>query len=223
MAITYPRPIPSFIKGIETRFDLEEATSDSATLGNIPLATQLRDPRWVFSVKTQPLSANEADQMAAWWETLRGGGKSFLATDMRRNFPINYPGGVSSLVRAGGGAFNGTAKAAAIATNSLTVGMAAGFLPAAFVFKAGDKVGLVSTASPVKYSVHRVLEDATANGSGVVVLNIYPFIATSRFAVGDVVNLVKPLAEFIPDRESWSRETMSAKTPISFSGRSRGY
>jgi hypothetical protein len=223
MAITYPRLLPSFLIADESRFELNEASSVSRTLGNVPLAMQLADPRWMFSISTQPLKPDQADEVAAWWETLRGGGKSFLAHDMRRNYPINYAGGVSALVRAGGGAFDGTAKVAAVTTNTITIGDATGFLPASFVLKAGDKIGLVSAGVTPRYSVHRVVEDVTANGSGVAVASVYPFVATTRFTAGDTANMVRPLAEFVPDRDSWSRISTSAPTPISFGGWSRAY
>lgn len=219
MAITYPRSLPSGYRLVSSKFELIHGTVSSVTKGGAVTSTEISDPFWKLEVTTPPLVHTEAAVWQAWWESLRGGGKSFLAHDMRRNWPIAYPNNTLPATRAGGGAFDGTAKLAAISAYEITIGAAGGYLPASYQVKAGDKIGLVASGA---YHVHRALEDVTANGSGVAVVPVSPFTYPTTFTTAlTTVNLVKPLAQFIPDPGSWSYTDGIDAQPIAFSARQK--
>jgi hypothetical protein len=106
---------------------------------------------------------------------------------------------MAGLTRVGGGGFTGTASLTSVTAYGLTFGGATK-LPPNFVIKTGDYVSLVQSD---RYSLHRVVEDATGDANGILTLNVRPFIATSLFTTAAVANFMLPLAEFVAESESW--------------------
>jgi hypothetical protein len=96
-----------------------------------------------------------------------GDGETFLAYDVSRPRPIAHDTGEPLfLPRAGGGVFNGEATLQEI-VDSRTVVVSG--LPANFQLSAGDYLEV--RQSILVRSLHRIMADVTANGSGVVTLS----------------------------------------------------
>jgi hypothetical protein len=77
----------------------------------------------------------------------------------------------------------------------------------------GDHLALEENG---KYGFYEILEDKTANGSGVVTLTVAPFIHTTLFSTAATARLWQPKAEFIIDWQSWKEQATLNPTPISF-------
>jgi len=222
MAITYPRTLPSWFQIFSGGLRLIRTTSSAATKGGSMIVTEQAEPYWVAEYYLPPLSADEGADLQAWWDSLGEGLKTFLAREFKHVCPRSYlPDDFLSLTRAGGGAFDGTAALSARSVSSLTVGKSGGYLPAELVFLAGDLVGLENGASPKQYSLHRVIEDAAADGSGVAVLSVVPPVPVSLFPVDCTVRLLRPAAEMVPDPGSFSYTPEGGPASASFTARSK--
>jgi hypothetical protein len=211
MAISYPRSIPEPIRRVT--FNLKHFVKGSGMGGPV---VDSRDPLWVAEYDTPPLTNLQLVEWRAWWVSLRGGIMPIYGYDPKLPYPVRYPGGVSSLTRAGGGAFDGTATITAIATRSITLGT----LPAGFILTAGDKIGLIHGT---RRSLHMIVESVTANGSGVATVSVEPKIPTTIFSTSSTANLVRPVCRMMVVADSWSNPTDIDAEPISFAAEQQGF
>lgn len=213
MAISFPRDFPNVSKLFRTaNFDLRESLFQNTLGGLTTQVMRSADPRWVCEYTTPPLNRADAQAWKAWKASLAGM-KYFYGYDPEQPYPKNYPGGFSGLVIAGGSTpFAGEAVPVTSLTSSTII---LGSLPNAFVFKAGDLVGLVQSANR---QVHRVLEDVTASSGGAATLTVEPFVKTSIFTDDATVNLIKPKVKMFLDSESWQAPRDIISSPISFRG-----
>src|SRR5687768_11065160 len=91
MATTYPQTLPSFLTFPRSSFRLEYGTAGpQRTRGGGVFNVDAYDAFWRASWGTQPLTIAQALQAQTWWDTLRGGIKSFLAHDPAQPWPRNY-------------------------------------------------------------------------------------------------------------------------------------
>lgn len=109
-----------------------------------------------------------------------------------------------------GAGFDGTAT-----VNSLGLSGSLGLsdMPPGYQAKAGDRVGLEEDGH---YGYYEVLENATANGSGVITLTVAPFIHTSVFTTSAVCRLWQPKCQFWLDWNSWSAPRTGQPGSVSF-------
>lgn len=206
MAISYPRSLAdlSFAVAMECDLQLVTGTAGGRTRGGGTLSVEIAAPYWDFRMETRPLTRSEKAQLQAWWNTLRGGGKTFYAWDRFNSYPQAYASqsAVLALTRAGGGSFDGTFEITSVPdAYSLRTNGGAAFLPANFVLTAGDYISCIK--SGVR-SLHRVTQDVTATIGGVMnaserQIAIEPAINTTIFTASFTANIVKPLGEFVPD------------------------
>jgi hypothetical protein len=225
MPITYPRSLPAFAQAADGDLVLSWQTSGSRTRGGAMTVTDVADPFWDLTWQTGALTLAEKNELSAWWESMRGGGRTFLAHHPKAFWPGAYAleSQVLALTRAGGGAFNGTASITSF-PDVRTIAMSsagASRLPVGFQVLVGDMVGLFKAGSPNRYSLHRVTESATADGTGqILALLVEPFINTTVFA-GGVANFIRGLGEFVPDKDRWSASHSLNPTAASFGGASK--
>ncbi len=164
-------------------------------------------PRWIDRMQGRKTESTIAFQ--PWWRAtyrapfvdrrdygrldafmMRAGdmGEVFRGHDPERPRPMAHDAGVPlSGVRAGGGAFDGTATLAAIA--SATGVMITG-LPALFELREGDYVEF--RMAPLLVSLHRIVADATADAEGAVTLAIRYGLDLEHFTTAALVNFEKP-------------------------------
>lgn len=147
-------------------------------------------------------------------------GASFIGYDLFRPRPIAHNNGKPlSGTKAGGGAFNGDAVLQSITSSAAIV--VAG-LPAGFKLSPGDYVEL--RMSQLVRSLHRIVENATANASGVVSLSIMFGLDTQHFTTAASVHFEKPSCVMTIDPgsvaapKSWAgREASFSATEMFFS------
>lgn len=200
MAITFPRDMPE-LPGNRTlirecSFDPMFQQIVAPTRGGLVQVANIGTELWAMKFATSPLDYQQAMEWMAWLHSLRGGARSFKAWHPLRRFPYAYPSGFGGMTRAGGGSFDGTCTLNAIGGSRDTITLTT--LPASFAFSIGDMVSFPAGASQV---LVRVLESATANGSGAVTLTIEPALPVSA-VTGVTATLTKPWCLAVVDAQS---------------------
>lgn len=182
MTITYPRALP-LCGANRCDFDIERQEVVGGEQGGRIISNELGPPHWRMKFSRKPTARREYDQWVGWTSSLRGSGKLFYGRDMRRGkWPREYrTNGFTDVTRAGGGAFDGTATS--IDLTDRFVPEFSG-LPAGFKLSINDYVGF-SWGTRNARSLHRIVEDGVADGSGVIAISVEPEI--QAFVPGDAV------------------------------------
>lgn len=210
MAITYPRELPSYHVA-ECWFDLVENVAFAPSgKGNKINLSQVNDPIWQGSFETGLLQRDDQAIWSSWRKSLRGGLKTFIAYDVRRKTPRAYPA-----AKVPGDIFAGWDGLAGVTTIGLSGALGLSGLPASYQIKIGDRIGLVQSGH---YGYYEAMEDATANFSGAVTVNVNPFLHSGYFTTSAVARLWQPRCQFIIDPASWSEQGSVEITPVAFKG-----
>lgn len=175
MARSFPVSLPGgFGRGpsiVAQSFSLLHATTTQAEGGGGVAAARLGQPRWVSELQTGTLADPHLREWRAWLEEQAEGVGRFYLPDLSRRRPAAYPGGVASLTRAGGGAFDGTV---AWSVDSSRTVVSLSTLPSGLVLTAGDLLGFRWAVT--RRAVVAATVSVTANPSGVAVLDVAPFV-----------------------------------------------
>lgn len=145
--------------------------------------------RWSTTIKSAAAwdaGREIIDPIRAFVDRLQGGVQRVYMWDWMRAYPRSYPDGFAALPRAGGGSFDGTANVTALTASTIALST----LPASFALKAGDMVGLVEGE---KRGLYRIVEDVTANGSGVATVTVEPKVELTLFTDAATANFDKPV------------------------------
>lgn len=200
MALTFPRDFPNVAAPTvftDVSFVPVHNQVQAPTRGGLVQVLNLGPALWRPEYQTRLLPEAQFEIWRAWLSSLRGGARTFRAWDPYRRYARAYRGGYGSLVRAGGGSFAaGTANLSAIATarDEITITT----LPAGFQVSIGDMISIPCGAAR---SLHRVLEDAAASGSGSATLAIEPVVPFG-VELGATVDLAQPWCLAVLDAES---------------------
>lgn len=173
MALTFPRSMPA--GGVDSegfqilRSDFASPTSDGGG-GGVTAGL----PRWRMSLTLVNATADETEEWIAFLDTLRGSQRLFMGRDLTRPYPKAFPAGFDGVSKAGGGAFDGAAASWSVNTAGDVLGLTG--LPANLPLGLKDYVGFRwTTGGSARRALARVVEPATANGSGVMAgLSIEP-------------------------------------------------
>ncbi|MFG1330253.1 hypothetical protein V5F41_03260 [Xanthobacter autotrophicus] len=210
MAIIYPRETPGrAFQSVDFKL-LEIAVLN--TLQNGAIQTMDLGPSlWRAEFTTIPLYPEERGAWQAWAMSLRGG-RNFVAHDPEKVYPAAYGKDALALSRAIGGAFDGTASLAAFtATTIQLMG-----LPAGYQATSGD---MLSFPWNGLQALHQVVEDAAANSSGIVTLNVGPPVLTNPApTVGATVTLIRPVCVMKIVPGSFEAPASPIPTPVRFQG-----
>lgn len=217
MAVTFPIQMPSDGFSV-SRFRLVPVSTRNRLRSGATYGTTIGTAYWSISVTTWPMHRQEQGKWLAFFDVLRGNVKPMLLYNPGREYPAAYKN-FEGLVRAGTSTpFTGTAALSSISANAVGLNQ----LPANFILSRGDLLGLVQNN---RYSLHRIVEDRVANGSGTTTtFQVEPPIPTNFFTVAATVNLYRPKIEAILDDGSISGDEETAEPkPITFSATSRAY
>lgn len=209
MALVFPRELPCQVPQVET-FEIQRvdylSPSADGRLGAISAGYPLWAAEW-----TLPTSDREAaDEWRAWISAQRGPGRLFYGREMNRPFPAAYlKTGFTGMVRAGGGAFDGTATSWSVSGTRDVLTLNG--LPAGFAFRWGDYVNFKwTTGGQQRRSLVRSVDaPQTANGSGQLVVTIEPPLPLLT-SVSAVANLEKPdcLMKLIPSETEFGGKSI---------------
>jgi hypothetical protein len=181
----------------QQQFEIQRVDAGAPEAGGRIGGVQVGFPLWKLVWTLGNVGVDRSDLWRAFMAQIRGSSRRFLGWDLGRPYPKAYPNGFSGLTRAGGGSFDGTATSwsETITADGDSQQTLNGF-PAGFVLNAGDYIGYGYTATESAVAglpwsaVTRVVEGATANGSGVITATCEPPIpaAVPSDAVATVAN-----------------------------------
>lgn len=185
-----------------TEFDMRPVNTRVANT-MLDRATETADfgtPYWrLFNAQSNHLEPDQIDEAEAFLTAASKGGNVFVCHDVFRPRPRAYGSTPLSGTKAGGGAFDGSAELTTVTSSTEIV---VSGLPAGFALNRGCLVE-VNKSSTVR-SLHRVMADATANGSGVVTLNIDFPLDTGVFTTANsTIQFEKPSCLMMVD-PGWS-------------------
>lgn len=177
-----PLPLPTTPSGV-ARVRLAIARIDHAapeTSGRQG-GVQVGWPLWQGTWEIDRVDRLSADLWEVFEARLRGRQRLFLAGDTSRPFPIAHAQGFAGMVRAGGGAFDGSATSWAQnidADGNAAIALTG--LPAGFTLSVGDYIGWkwdAAGAPALSYhrrTLARVVLGAAASGAGAATVTIEP-------------------------------------------------
>lgn len=155
MALTEPLDILSDWPGWVTDFDPQFRQEQSRVVGGRTYLKDLGPSLWVLGARSKVLSPNMLDHWRARLQAMENGMMTFRGYSLSRTYPIRYPRGSWPT----GESFSGTtATLHTVGSNRKSIRV--GDLPAGFVLSIGDLVQIGDA------DLHRVMEAATADGSG---------------------------------------------------------
>lgn len=210
MALTFPRELPHHEEEdvVRATFTLVDAVRSSAShTGSRINRTRTADPTWTLDFEMRPLSPEEKRPWTAWKNSLRGGLRLFIASDITR-LPGGYPNAKASQDVAAG--WSGIATLSSLGASGL-LGLSG--LPAGYRLRVGDRIGIEQSGH---YGYYEVDEDVNASGTGAASVTVSPFLHTRLFSVGALARLWLPKAKFVLDWQSWQDDGGGAPSPISF-------
>ncbi len=174
MTISYPRAMPSGgARVASVVFEIDWQTAHNPEAGGRIGAVTLAMPLWRAEIESTQLIEPHTGEWRAWLRSMRGGARTFIAVDPSKRLPLAYPNGFAGLVRAGGGAFDGTVDGGGDwSVDSTRTQLTLTRLPAGFVLGASDLVGFVWDG--VKRALCACEETVAANGAGALTVQVAP-------------------------------------------------
>ncbi len=188
--MTAPLTLPAGVAG--ESFEIERVDYQTPTGNGRVTSVTAGFPLWraTWSLSSgQRLAGAEA--WRAFLRRLRGAQGRFYAGDHMRRWPLSAPTGFDGLIRAGGGAFDGTATSWSVSADRDQITLNG--QPGAFEYAVGDYLMFRwTTTGDERRSLHGLVEAATANGSGVVTARVEPPVP-SLVPGGAIADLAEPV------------------------------
>jgi hypothetical protein len=187
-----------------------DETSNTAD-GQIVVA-ELRPQFWDLDASTVTLSPTKLAYWKARLASLENGKRLFYGFDKTNYYPLAYPKGAWPT----GGSFDGTSAQINSIPDAYTLTLK--LLPAGYAGKTGDYLQITDGDGNLR--LHQVMEDFTANGSGITgSFAVEPYIRTG-VAVSNVVAVKRPACTMmiVPGSVSYPSAS-SAWGALSFKGR----
>lgn len=150
------------------------------------IVKELRPMLWQLDASSVVLRPSQIRYWKARLTSLQNGKKLFYGFDMSCFYPGSYPRGTWPT----GGSFDGVSAA----INSLPDAISASLknLPPGYTGKTGDMISVTVDDDPLTIALHMVMEDFTANGSGVTgAFAVEPYIRPGM-AIDNVVAVKRP-------------------------------
>lgn len=209
MALTYPLALASFQDMqsiVESTFALDEAMLANRTGGGEIISSAIGTRLWRGRLTCRGHAYIDLDQMTARVDLLRRAGTSFLVTLPSRIGPQLDPDG--AILGAS------TPEITAIASNNVDVTI--GGLPAGYQLRRGDLMSWTYLSSPTRYALHQVVTNTTANGSGVMTVEIMPPVRPG-YVTPIAITLIRPVCKAVIVPGSYQPPTVTRQGPARFS------
>lgn len=199
MTITYPRRMP--VGGVVSQsFEPRRVDYSTPSVGGRMTSVTAGSPLWAMSMTLRDGDEDEVAEWRAFFVSLRGVQRSFLAGDLTRPFPKAYADGFTGMHRAGGGSFDGAAAGWSINAGRDRADLSG--LPANLELSTGDYLmWRWVTGGVQRRALGRAIEPAVATGGGLVSIAFEPPLAglVPGTAVAD---LARPecVMKMVPDK-----------------------
>lgn len=195
----------------ECTFSLQDNTTTSPfQRGKAFNISQINDPVWKLMLKTIPLTRPRRQIWSAFKNSLRGGLNRARGFDVAQFAPLNYA--LAKTPAAISAGWNGTAAVSSVGSSGV-LGLSG--LPAGYVAKAGDRVGLEQGG---RYGYYEILFDAVANGSGAMTIIVAPLLHTTYFTTAATARLWQPMALFVIDWQSFDMAVVPDGAAVTMTG-----
>lgn len=184
MAQTFPMPINQFFGNIPIRTvsqDLGEAMEFNQTEAGEITTADMGPRLWKTKFSINPDYHMPIERIKAKLNLLRQANRSVIVPSMPIQYPAYDPDG--SIL----GASVVTIKSIAGNNRDLTLTG----LPVDYELGAGDVLSFTYGSNPIRYAMHQIVSDSTANAIGDIVVEVVDFIRPGALT-GMVVNLIKP-------------------------------
>ena len=187
---------------------IDTVSFSTSSKGSVINISMIDDPYWRFNCVSGELYPDQAAKWSAWKNSLRGGLEAFLAYDVRRMTPLEYPDakGPSDIYSA----WDGLGVVLSLGASGL---LGIEEIPPNYRMSAGDRVGIENGTN---YGYYEVIEDAISNADGEISVKVSPFLHTSIFETGDMVRLWRPKCQLIIDGRSWQEGGQLPTSMVSF-------
>jgi hypothetical protein len=200
MAITFPLARSVFadrLKIAAFRWQLVAFVESSGTARG-PVITNETAPRpWRAEVELARMPHVEAAEVQALIDAIGPSGSFYLHNPAQLG-PRDDPSGAGL-----------AGHSVTITAMSDNTALKLGGLPAGYSLRRGDMLHLDYGSGPSRRALHRIVEDATASGSGVTgFFEVRPYLKTGTTA-GAVVTLIKPAAKMMLEPGSFDPGTES--------------
>jgi hypothetical protein len=209
MALTFPLDLRALADEGTAFHRPEFRLVPRVAMARLPTAIQTIETApavWRVTYRTKPMMWRQASRVQAFLDAL-GGGKRFLAYDTFRPWPHAHIAGVGGVTT--------TYTASKVAgQNAIAIAGAS-----ALTIRRGDILGFENTAaSPARYCLMRVLEDAVAV-SGVVTVQVSPQISQHFTSGSFTLRINRPVIPMILDPESpYQMTDLTSRVEFTFSG-----
>ena len=191
MTITFPRDVP-VVKRWIARLDLAPNYELDQTGDGGQLARELGPTLWTGMVTISSLYESQARAFEAWAVSVQTPPQPFYLADTFKKYAASrFRVGYAGLVRAGGGAFDGTCTLGNVTSNKI---MPLSGLPAGFILSPGDS--LAFDYSDTIRAYHMIVAGGTADGGGNVSVEVRAHVRAG-WTVGATVNLLSPAAKML--------------------------
>ncbi len=172
VSVTFDNPGNQEVTGLE-----------SGEILKADLAPQL----WRGTITLVPMHHNAAEALKAKLSWLRGPGRAFFVSNPAMPGPADDPDGV----------ILDTATPAILSLNADNKRLALDGLPAGYTLSAGDYISFAYDSDPTRYALHRLIEDAAADGNGETAqFEVEPHIREGA-ATSTAVTLIKPFCKAV--------------------------
>lgn len=185
MALTFPLSLAAFadklpIETVKWRLVFQQETTGLGS-GEV-ITADLAPPRWEGDVTLGPMYHDQAASVQALVESLGGAISSFYLYAPQKAYPVSDPTG----------SILGAATPSISSVGADNKSLAVKGLPAAYRLSVGDFFAFEYGTNPVRRMMHRLVEAATANGSGVTpVFEVAPPFRPG-VAANLAITLIKP-------------------------------
>lgn len=207
-------PFPDTLSGVaRANVDIGRVDYSAHEASGRQGGVQAGFPLWVARLEFDRIDAQSADQWSAFKDRLRGRVRRFYLGDPSRPLPIAHQYGMTSLIRAGGGSFDGSAASwsqTITADGDAQVTLTG--LPAGFTVSMRDYIGFKWDATGAdegtfeRRTMMRAVLPATANASGVAVVTAEPPLDTSVVPAGAVAHFDNPVCvmQLVPEETQFA-------------------
>ena len=210
MPITFPRDFPDFCFTGECTFQLQYQQAQALAGSATPQVADLGPAYWVASYQTDVLTRAEWGEWAAWFDTLRGGLRTFKGVPALWRWPRSRPKGFTGLL-VSGVQWTGSGNLSVIGATRETITV--NQLPNGLVLAPGD---WLSIPVGTKQHLHRIVEGGTV-ASNARSLTVEPTIRPG-VTTGIAVKFDRPWCDMVlTGQPSISRRGTKGGS-ISFSG-----